>query len=213
MSMRFLDRLLLLVAALVGFGTAAGLAVFLVSLISGEPVQTTLAMQWSGVEVHEIVARHGGALVGSLTIDHATLNVRAGGAFYRLAQLADILLVGGLWLYIILAVRRLVTRIPAGSPFSNQSVRQLRRIGFSLIVLNVWAWIRMIILPLALLPDLQMRDGVALRPAIAPAAAGPSAQVDASLSVTLLICGLIVLALAEAFRIGRDLRAETEAFV
>ena len=213
MTMRVLDRILLLVAALAGFGIAAGLAFFLVSLVSGEPLQTTLAMRWSGVQVHDIVARHGGAVVGSLTIDHATLNVRAGGAFYRLAQLADILMVGGLWLYVILAVRRLVARIPAGDPFSNQSVRQLRRIGFSLIVLNVWAWVRTMLVPLALLPDLQMRDGGALRPAIAPAATGPSAQVDASLSVTLLICGLIVLALAEAFRIGRDLRAETEAFV
>lgn len=213
MTMRILDRLLLLVAVLIGFGMATGLAFFLGSLVSGEPLQTALAMRWTDPQVHDVLARQGNAIVGTLAIDHATLNVRAGGMFYRLTQLADIILVGGLWLFVTLSVRRLIARIPTGDPFSDQSVKQLRMVGWSLIGLNIWAWIRSTLIPLALLPELRIENGAALRPALAHSIIGPSAQVDASLSATLLICGLIVLALGEAFRIGRDLRAENEAFV
>lgn len=213
MNLRILDRLLLLVAVLIASGMAIGLIFFIASLISGEPLQTTLAMRWSAPQVHEVAVRQGAAAVGSLAIDHATLNVRAGGIFYRLAQLTDIVLVGCLSLVATLSVRRLVAGIATGTPFSNRSVKQLRIIGWSLIALNIWGWIRLVLVPLALLPDLRVENGVVLRPAISPTLIGPSAQVDASLSATLLICGLIALALAEAFRIGRDLRTENEAFV
>lgn len=86
-------------------------------------------------------------------------------------------------------------------------------VGWSLIGRNIWAWIHWTLLPLALLPELTTENGVALRPALAHSMSGPEAQVDASLSATLLICGLILLVLAEEFRIGRDLRIENEAFV
>lgn len=213
MTLRILDRLLLFIAALVVLGMAMGLAFFLVSLGSGEPLQTTLAMRWSEPPLHEVLLRGSGVAVGTLTLDHATLNVRAGGALYRIGQAADIGLVGILWLFVVLSARRLVDRIAKGTPFSPQSVKWLRAIGWSLIALNIWSWIRLILLPLALLPGLVVRDGSGLYSAVASGIAGPAAQVDASLSFALLICGLLVIALAEAFRIGGDLRAENEAFV
>src|SRR3546814_12870211 len=129
MKMRILDRLLLLVAVLIGLGVAAGLIFFATSLASGEPLKTTLVMHWSDPQAHDIVSRHSSQIVGTLALDHATLNVRAGGALYRLAQLVDIILVGGLWLFVTLSMRRLIARIPTGNPFSSGSVKQLRMNG------------------------------------------------------------------------------------
>ena len=105
-----------------------------------------------GAARHAVTLRETGAIVGAVTADHGTLAVKAGGVVYRFGQLLDVLLGGGLLLLILYRLRGLIAAIAGGKPFDGGNVRSLRIIGWALISLNIWAWLRVLLLPLLLLP-------------------------------------------------------------
>jgi len=214
MSNRVLGHLLGLGIGLVALGMAVGLVLFAAGLVSGEPLQTTLPLALDGAAQHAVTVRETGQAAGTLVADHGTLSVRTGGPAYLLGQGFDIALGGGLLLLILHRLRRLVAAIGGGRPFEADTVRSLRLIGWSLIVLDLWAWFRMLVLPLLIVPQLAVGGGWQLLPAISHAAPGAlAARVDAHLPVWQLIVGAIVLVLAEAFRHGQRLREDNEAIV
>lgn len=214
MSKRVLEHLLSLGIGLVALGTGVGLVLFAAGLVWGEPLQTTLPLALDGATHHVVSVRGTGQVAGSLVADHGTLTVRTGGLVYLLGQGLDIALGGGLLLLILYRLRRLVAAIGGGRPFEPDTVRSLRLIGWSLILLDLWAWIRMLVLPLMIVPHLAVESGWQLLPAISRAAPGMvAARVDAHLPVWQLIAGAIVLVLAEAFRHGQRLREDNEAIV
>lgn len=214
MRHRALDYLLGAGMVLVAFGTAIGLVFFLIALFGGGPLPTTLPLAFDGV-AHQPVTLHGtGAAAGSLVRDHGTLTVRAGGAAYLIGQGLDIVLVGGLLLVILYRLRQVVRAVAGGEPFRHDTIRSLRIIGWCLIVLNLWAWVRLLVLPLMLLPALGSAAGWRLMPAISRGLPGEAvARVDAHLPIVPLLVGLLVLVLAEAFRAGQALREDNEAIV
>lgn len=215
--MRFtvLRWLLSIAAGLVAVATLAGLAFFLLALIHGHPLQTTLGIVLDSGRSYSIVAPGSERVVGSLVANRATLSVRAGGSGYMIAQGFDILLNGVLWIMVLIALRRLAETIARGRPFERENVARLRMIGWSWIVLGAWAWIRVTLLPLALLPAIEVVGGhVALLPALSHGIQGlQSARVDARLDITLPIAGLLILAIAEAFSAGLALREDNEAIL
>jgi len=214
MSNRVLGHLLSLGIGLVALGMAVGLVLFAVGLVSGEPLQTTLPLALDGAAPHTVTVRETGQAAGTLVADHGTLSVRAGGPVYLLGQGFDIALGGGLLLLILYRLRRLVAAIGGGRPFEADTVRSLRLIGWSLIVLDLWAWVRMLVLPLLIVPHLSIEGAWQLLPAVArPTPGMPAARIDAHLPVWQLIAGAIVLVLAEAFRHGQRLREDNEAIV
>lgn len=214
MGNRALEHLLSLGIGLVALGTAVGLALFAAGLVSGEPLQTTLPLALDGAARHAVTLRDTGQAAGTLMADHGTLSVRAGGPLYLLGQGLDILLGGGLLLLILYRLRRLVAAVGAGRPFEPDTVRSLRLVGWSLVVLGLWAWIRMLALPLLIVPHLEVGGGWQILPAVSRAAPGMlAARVDAHLPVWQLVVGAIVLVLAEAFRHGQRLREDNEAIV
>lgn len=200
---------------LIGLGMLAGLGMLVAALVRGEPLQTTLAMVIDPASARPVVASDAGPAAGSLTFDHATLTVRAGGLGYALAQGADILFTGGLLLIALLSLRRIVLRIAAGLPFDDGNIALLRTAGFALIGFSLWTWVSALLFPLALLPDIEVSGGrVALLPAISGRVAGmASARVDVHLDLGWLLAGIFLLLLAEAFRVGRDLRLDSEAIL
>ncbi|HVI97664.1 MAG TPA: DUF2975 domain-containing protein [Sphingomonas sp.] len=214
MKKRWLEHLLSLGIGLVALGVGVGAAFFLVALVNGEPMQTTLPLAFAGAAAHPVTLADSGQAVGTMIADHGSLTVRAGGALYLLGQGLDIAITGALMLVILYRLRRLVAAIGDGRPFAADNIRSLRITGWSLIALNLWMWLRMLVLPLMLIPELRLGGGWTLLPAIARAAPGvQAARIDAHLPVWLLVVGAIVLVLAEAFRQGGALRDENEAFV
>jgi hypothetical protein len=214
MSNRVLEHLLSLGIGLVALATTVGLVLFATGVISGEPLLTTLPLALDGVAQHVVVLRDTGEMAGTLMADHGTLSVRAGGPVYLLGQGLDIAIGGGLLLLILYRLRRLVAAIGTGRPFEPDTVRSLRLIGWSLIVLDVWTWLRALVLPLMIVPHLEVEDGWQLLPAISHATPGMlAARIDAQLPVWHLLVGAIVLVLAQAFRHGQRLREDNEAIV
>ena len=200
---------------LVALGTLVGMGMLVVAAVQAEPVQTTLAMALDPSTAHHVVLRGGGAPAGTLAIDHATLTIRAGSLGYGLARGVDILASGGLLILALVSLRRLTVRIAAGSPFHDGNVPCLRTAGVALIVLSLWTWVSAIMMPFALLPEIEVSDGrFALLPAISSRVVGATAaRVDVHLDIAWLMGGLFLLLLAEAFRTGCNLRLDSEAIL
>lgn len=214
MSIRLLRILLGIAIALVALGLLLGLGFLGHALISGEPLATTLPLLTDRPEEKTVVLRGTAQAAGRILYDHATLSVSAGGIGYTLLQGLDILVTCGLWLLALLSLRRLITRIGASLAFQAANVRLLRVVGWSLIALNIWTVIRGAFQPV-LLAHIAVGDATAqLLPSIARGTSGmENLRIDLALDPVLLICGLIVLVLAEAFRAGQALREENESFL
>lgn len=214
MPVRLIRLFLTAAMVLVGFGALFGIGATLIAATNGHAEQTTLPLKVEGARPQQVLGQAGDP-VGELLLDHGTLNLHAGGAGYAMVQLFDIAITCGLWLLILMTMRLLVDQLSAGSPFEPRSVGRLRRIGWSLIALNVWGWLRMIAVPPLLLAHINPVAGnYRIMPSISQGIPGlQNARVDASLSIGLLAAGFIILVLAQAFRIGSALRDENEAIV
>jgi hypothetical protein len=200
--------LITVVAGLVGLvsviGTAAG----------GSAAITTLQLRIDPA-TSTVVKDVSGASVGTLLLDKATLDVRAGGAGYAALQAVDILLTCGLTVALLLMVRKLVGQIGAGQPFNALAVKRLRWVGWMLISLNLWYWLRQIALPPVLLSALQTTVGdFHILPMISESVSGlRSARVDGQLGFGLFGAGALALVLAEAFRLGAVMREDNESIL
>jgi hypothetical protein len=215
MTIRMVRILLIAAMVLVAFGAVIGAGWTVAAAIGGQAEATTLPLKIEGAASQPVLDRAGVHPVGALILDHGTLKVRAGGAGYAVLQLVDILLVCGLWLLILATTLRLVGQISKGRPFEALSVTRLRRIGWSLIALNLWAWLRMIALPPVLLSNISPVAGdYRILPSIAEGIGGAqNARVDSTFGLGLLAAGLLILVLAQAFKVGADLREDSEAIV
>jgi len=155
-----------IVAGLIGLAAVIGAAA------SGGAATTTLPLRIDpapSTNVQSVL----GASVGTLSLDRGTLNVRSGGPTYAALQSLDMLLACGLWISVFLMLLRLIEQIASGQPFNDVAVRRLRFIGWMLIALNVWYWLRAIALPPLLLSQLHTTAGeFRLLPIISESASG-----------------------------------------
>lgn len=214
MPVRFLRFFLYVAVALVAVGCTIGLVAVAQGAISGHAATTTVPLRIDPAAT-SVVRDNLGKPAGKLIFDKATLNAEAGGAGYALLQAADIVIVCGLWLAVLFLMLKLVSQIASGNPFDALAVRRLRTIGWSLIALTAWNWLRALALPPVLLSFLNPVSGeYRLLPAIARGVAGlRAARIEATLGVGYLAAGVLALVLAEAFRIGISLREENDSIL
>jgi len=204
----YVATIVTIVAGLIGLAAVVGNAV------GGGAATTTLPLRIDPAPLTEVQGVSGTA-VGTLSLDRGTLEVRSGGPAYAALQCLDILLACGLWISIFVMILRLVEQIASGQPFNNVAVRRLRSVGWMLIALNLWYWLRGIALPPVLLSQLQTTVGeFRILPMISESADGlRSARVDGQFGFGLLVGGALALVLAEAFRLGAAMREDNESIL
>lgn len=196
------------VAGLIGlvavFGNAAG----------GSAATTTLPLRIDPA-ASTVIKDASGASVGTLLLDRGTLSIRGGGLGYSALQSLDIVLTCGLWISLFILTLRLIDQIGEGQPFNAIAVRRLRLIGWMLIGLNLWYWLREIALPPILLSAIDTSAGdFRILPAISESVSGfRNARVDGQFGFGLFAAGALVLLLSEAFRLGATLREENESIL
>jgi hypothetical protein len=197
-----------IIAALIGLASVAANAV------SGGAAMTTLALRIDPAP-STAVKDVSGSAAGTLLLDRGTLNVRSGGPAYATLQSLDIILTCGMWIGIFLLTLRLVGQIGTGKAFNDVAVRRLRSVGWMLIALNLWYWLREIALPPVLLSNIQTTAGdFRILPMISESVGGlRSARVDGQFGFGLLVGGALALLLAEAFRLGAAMREENESIL
>ena len=197
-----------IVAGLVGLTSVVGNAV------GGNAATTTLPLRIDPAPF-TAVNDLSGAAVGRLSLDRGTLNVHGGGPGYAALQFFDILLTCGLWIGVFLLTLKLVEQVATGQPFNEVAVRRLRAVGWMLIGLNLWYWLREIALPPVLLSDIQTAAGdFRILPMVSESVRGlRSARVDGQFGFGLLVGGGLALLLAEAFRLGAAMREDNESIL
>lgn len=215
MTIRLLRLLLWAAMVLVAAGTLLGLASVAQGAFDGTAAPTTLPLRIDPAQSSEVIARSSDAAAGRLVLDHATLQVCAGGPGYAALQALDIVVTSGLWLLMMILTLKLVNQVASGAPFSRAAVSRLRTVGAAMIALSCWMWLRMILLPPILLASINPVSGdYQILPTVAQSVEGMrNARVDTHFGIGLLAAGLIILLLSEAFRIGADLREDSESIV
>lgn len=213
MSLRVLNWILTASIWLLGLGIVLILAASLYGGLAGKQWFMMLPVILSNASSTDLLG-DAQAVVGHLAADRATLNVAVDQMWIKFTFGVSAALVVGLWLYAAITLRRLVGEIAGGDPFAATAVPRLRWLGWLLIAANAATVISACVLPL-MLSGITVADGRAL--ITSPLSFGlpstPYAQVTSDIDGWLALCGLVLLALAEAFRIGRDLKAEGEGII
>jgi hypothetical protein len=202
------------IAVLLLAGSIGAVSVLLAG--SGDRLgQTTLSLKSDKPQVVPLVSRSTGIEIGDIRYDRATLNVSVPSQGYRAFQVLDIAVTVGGWALVLLFLRQLVAEIGAGSPFSSRNAKRLRAMGFALIGLNLWSIARLLIAEPVLLGSVAVGGtGRQLLASISQSVAGAeNLRIEASYSPALLVVGLVLLVLVDAFRSGLALREENEGFL
>jgi hypothetical protein len=177
--------------------------------------QTTLNLKSDKPQVAPLISRPGGSKVGEIRYDRATMNVSLASPGYRAFQVLDIAVTVGGWLLVLLALRQLVSEIGFGAPFTASNAQRLRTMGLVLIALNLWSVARLLIAEPVLLGSVAVGDpSRQLLASISGGMAGAeNLRIEAGYSPALLVAGLVMLVLADAFRRAQALREENEGFL
>jgi DUF2975 family protein len=215
MTIRLLRLLLCAAMMLVAAGMLVGIGAVVYSASTGTAAKTTLQLRIDPARTSGVTDRMSGDPVGQIVLDRATLEVRAGGLSYAALQALDIVVTGGLWLLMLALTLRIVRQVDQGMPFDHIAVARLRAIGAAMIGLNIWMWLRMLAFPPVLLARINPSSGeYRVLPSIAQSVAGVrNARVDSDVGIGVLAAGMLVLVIAEAFRIGCALREDSESIV
>lgn len=200
------------IAVLLAAGTIGAISVLLAGSGLGG---TTLSLRSDRAQVVPLVSAPARKTIGEIRYDRATMNVSIASQGYRAFQVLDIAVTVGGWLLVLWLLRRLVSDIGAGRPFTARNADALRAIGFALIGLNLWSIARLLIAEPVLLGSVAIADpGRRLLGSISQSVEGvENLRIEASYSPALLVVGLVMLILAGAFRSGQALREDNEGFL
>ncbi|OYQ33520.1 hypothetical protein CHU95_14085 [Niveispirillum lacus] len=213
MSLRVLNWILTTAIWLLAFGILLILGVTFYAGLTGKPWFMMVPVILSPAVSTDLL-REGQAVVGHLLADRGTLNINIDQMSTKLLSGVSMAAAVGLCLYAAFTLRRLVGDIAGGDPFAATAVTRLRRIGWLLIGANAVTVAFGCLLPL-LLSGASIADGreLVVNPFWSSLPDAPYAKVAPDINGWLALCGLVLLALAEAFRIGRDLKVEGEGII
>lgn len=214
MSLRVLNWILTASIWLLGFGILLILAISLYAGLAGKPWFMMIPVILGPAGSTDLLRGEGQAVVGHLLADRATLNITMDQMHTQLLSGVSMAAVTGLWFYAAITLRRLIGDIAGGNPFAATAVPRLRWIGWLLIGVNAVTVVYACLLPL-ILSGVSIADGrILLASPLWPGLpSAPYAKVASDIDGWLALCGLVLLALAEAFRIGRNLQAEGEGII
>jgi len=210
MSARILHVLMNLALGLaLGFLTIAA-AILIGAPLLGEP----LLSQWPVLAPQPGSAWLASAQgIGStLTLGQGVLSVEHSGFGWQwLVRAVDLvisgaLLVAGLWL-----LRRFIGDVGNGMPFSSGSTRRLRSVGFILLAFPLWQCVRDTIWHNLLIHQMPQHGLELIFPFQSPAE--NTFQLQFSVDWGFAVTGLLLLVVAEAFRVGVSLREENEEII
>lgn len=197
------------------FGVALGVLLIALGLLifaplSGEP----LLSEWpvTALQPESTWEASNPGVEAILTLDQGVLTVEQVGYGWSWGLRAlDFLLSGSLLLSGLWLLRRFVGEVSLGSPFTAGSAHRLRWIGIILVAFPLWQALRDSLWHRLLLHELPSL-GVALA---SPFQTLPSHgfQLQYSIDWGFAVTGVLLLVVAEAFRVGVALREENEEIV
>lgn len=212
MSIRLLTYLLLFAQIAIGIAAVMLLLLFVIPIVTGSPFTASWPVVANAVPLSLALAHDG----GSIRIDRGMLELATSDWTPAFAQLVAF---GILATGTHIAIERLKTvlaGIAAGKPFADGIVRSLRLIGWLLIGWVALDIVHALIAQPLFLAAAQPADGVVLGASISSLEGGNPARAFRlvfDLDWVKIAAGLFVLALAQAFAIGKALADDNAAIV
>ena len=218
MSLRFLNWILTAAIWVAGLAVIVALGVYFFGATPGKPASVSFPVTLGPSEPTEVLLRDGKTIIGKLMANEGRLEINLDGSYATILLIVHTIILAGVWLCILIVLRRLVIDITSGNPFAPKASSRLRLMGWLLIGCNIYAFV-MNYIPLLPVSDWMLADGRILldSPAMFGVPNQPYAKVilggDGGSNAWMALTGLILLALAEAFRIGRKLQVDGEGII
>lgn len=210
MSTRILSFVLfcaLVVAVLLSL-LAASFAVF--APLVGQPLDAGFSVACAG-GAGSGCAAEADLIDGRLVLDRGNLTLSAPSLAATLLRATDAGLTGGFWVALIWMLRRFSRHVAQGRPFTSGATRQLSWMGLLLLVYPVWELMRSALWQAVVLQ--QPSGGVVLVHSFAQDAPAGALRLLPDFSPGLLLAGLVLLVVAQAFRIGVEVQRDSDEIV
>ncbi|MFM7349805.1 MAG: hypothetical protein ACKO01_10000 [Erythrobacter sp.] len=150
---------------------------------------------------------------GMLTASRGEI-VLAGAPFAHAIDVIAQLAVIGLAAAALLALRKVLILLAAGTPFTVQTLAAIRRIGFAILGICAVSLVHVVIVTQIILRSAPMPRGVALHTPLSWNVEGMrNVWMEYDVPLIALVVALLAFLVAEAFRVGLAYREDSESMV
>ncbi|MES2057856.1 MAG: DUF2975 domain-containing protein [Pseudomonadota bacterium] len=212
MSIRVLVWLLQATQILIGIAATITIIAFVAHAAQGGPFTANWPVA-GGAGANLPLAGN----VGSIVIDHGRVELASHDWYPEFAQMLFVMLFAWGANYAIINLKHVLRRIAAGMPFDPSTIRSLRWIGLLAI-----AWAGFDLLNALVVEPLILATAIPANPAISLGSSLSRSgnhlpvnvfRLEYALDYMKVAAGLVALALARAFAIGRGLSEDSESIV
>ena len=192
--------------------TTLAIAFVAIAPLVGQPLETGFTVSASGAYALETqVSGATGAPGAVLRIDQGDLLLVWDTPMANGLRALDVAVTGGFWILVIGLLRRVCWQAASDRPFSLTTAHQLGLLGLLLLLFPIWQGFQSFVWQALLLAQ-QSPDG-ALVHSFAALPEGGGVRLLPRVDFALSIAGLLMLVVAQAFRVGVEVQRDSDEVV
>lgn len=206
MTARILDWLLTAVLMLAVAASVIALAFVIIAPFAGQPLDAGYSVRLEAAPAVQSDA--GGA---HADIRQGSLIVTGAGLVADLFRAADVLVTGALWIAAIWMLRRVCRQVATRRPFAPATAQGLILAGILILLVPAWQAVRALVWQVILLPHAPS-DTILIH-TFARVPEGGALRMMPDIDAGLLVAGLVLLVVAQAFRVGAEVQRDSDEIV
>ena len=144
-------------------------------------------------------------------IRQGSLIVTGAGLVADLFRAADVLVTGALWIAAIWMLRRVCRQVASHRPFAPDTTRGLTLAGVLILLVPAWQAVRALVWQVILFPHAPAETPLIHTFARVPE--GGALRMMPDIDAGLLVAGLVLLVVAQAFRVGAEVQRDSDEIV
>jgi len=206
MTARILDWLLTAVLMLAVAASVIALAFVIIAPLAGQPLDAGYSVRLEGAPAvqSDAAGAHADIRQGSLIVTGA-------GLVADLFRAADVLVTGALWIAAIWMLRRVCRQVASHRPFAPDTARGLTLAGVLILLVPAWQALRALVWQVILFPHAPAETPLIHTFARVPE--GGALRMMPDIDAGLLVAGLVLLVVAQAFRVGAEVQRDSDEIV
>lgn len=177
-----------------------------------EPLLTSWQVQLATTTEAKVLLNNGQSAL-LLQPEQGTLLLETRAYSLALSRALTILLIGSMVAATIFYLKRLVTAITAGRPFSQHSSHALQKAGYLLVALPVMLFLEQIVRFYLFVPDASDNSEFGFISLRLLSGSGTDLLIYPAFNIGLFAVGCFVLVIARAFIIGNELQTDSDEII